>query len=380
MASTPLELSIGPRVRKSPFYLATIEAGACTFTVYNHMYMPTSFGDPNAEYWAIVDGVSLWDVSVERQVEITGPDAIDFVQLLTPRDIEKCPVDRCRYVMLLDEDAGIVNDAVLYRLDHQRFWLSPGDGDVLFWAKGVATASNLNVTIIEPDASPLQLQGPLSPKVAYKLFGNMAVSMGYYHCAEIEIEGIPVVLSRTGWSGELGYEIILQDHTKGSELWNLCMEAGKEFGIKPACPSLARSIEGGMLSYQSDITLNDNPFTLGMERLLDIDKSCNYIGKSALQKMAKTDSERKLVGANFDGDPVIPNEHFMTVKSGGKEVGHATRYVFSPRLGHNIAIVNLAREYAASGTEISIDVGGEWRKATIVSMPWFPPEKVIPAF
>ena len=373
-------ITIGPRVRKSPFYNATIEAGAQAFTIYNHMFMPTSYGDTTAEYWAIVEGVSLWDVAAERQVEIIGPDALALTQLLTPRDIDKCPINRARYVVFVDENGGIVNDAVMYRHAENHFWLSPGDGDVLLWAKGVAAQSGLDVTVREPDASPLQLQGPLAPRVAHKLFGDLATELGYYHFCHTSLEGIPIVLSRTGWSGELGYEIILKDGSKGTALWDLCMAAGAEFNIQAACPSLARSMEGALLSYCSDITLNDSPFTIGMDRLLDIDKPYDYVGKAALQAIAKTGPERRLVGANFGGDPVTPNQHFMDVKSGDEVVGHVTRYCWSPRLEHNIALINVPAALAATGTQLSLDAGDGWRDAEIVDIPWIPPEKVIPAF
>jgi len=311
-------------------------------------------------------------------VEISGPDALAFTQLLTPRDISRCPLGRCRYVIFLDDAAGIVNDAVLFRLEANRFWLSPGDGDVLLWAKAAAAMSSLDVTVHEPDASPLQLQGPLAPRVAQKLFGDVAADLGYYHCRELTLEGIPLVLSRTGWSGELGYELILQDGRRGTELWDLCMSAGAEFNIKPACPSLARSVEGGMLSYCSDITLNDNPFTIGMDRLLDIDKPQHYIGKAALQKIAREGTPRRLVGANFEGDPVQPNEHFLPVTVDGLRIGHITRCVYSPRLEHNIALVNLPSEYAVPGTAIDLELPEGRRAAEVVSLPWFPSEKKIP--
>ena len=376
--NTPPAITIGPRVRQSPFYDATRAAGATAFTVYNHMYMPTSYGDTEAEYWALVKGVTLWDVSAERQIEISGPDAEAFTQLLTPRDIASCPIGRGRYVIFLDDDAGIVNDAVLLRLAQDRFWLSPGDGDVLLWAKAVATQVDMDVHVSEPDVSPLQLQGPLAGKVAQKLFGDIAIEMGYYHFHELELAGIPVVLSRTGWSGEFGYEIFLQDGSRGTELWDMCMEAGAEYDIRPACPSLVRSVEGGLLSYFSDIAPTDNPFTIGMAHLLDIDKPYPYIGKKALQNIAATGPTRRLVGANFGGDPVPGNPKFWDIQVAGEKVGHITRCCYSPRLEHNIALVNLPVDLAEPGTAISLDIGGEWREATVCAIPWFTSIKKLP--
>ena len=364
-------LTFGPRVRKSPFFDATISAGARAFTIYNHMYMPTSYGDPVAEYWAIVEGVTLWDVSSERQIEVSGADAIAFTQLLTPRDVASCPVGRCRYVVFTDDAGGIINDAVMLRLEDSRFWLSPGDGDVLLWAQGVAARSGMEVSIVEPDASPLQLQGPLAPKVARKLFGDVAIEMGYFHLRELELDGIPLVLSRTGWSGELGYEIYLQDGSRGTELWDKVMAAGEEFGIKPACPSTIRSIEGGILSYCSDITRDDNPFTIGMERLLDLDKPQDYIGKAALQRIAREGTPRRLVGVEIEGSPIGGNDKFWNVNAAGERVGHVTRCSWSPRLERNIGLVNIPTALAEPGTALQIETLDDMRDAVVVQTPWF---------
>lgn len=371
-------LSIGPRVRKSPFFDATVRAGVKSFTIYNHMYMPTCFSDPETEYWAIVNNVTLWDVSCERQVEISGPDAVAFMQMLVPRDISSCQVDRCRYVVLTDSDGCIINDAVLLRLAEDRFWLSPGDSDVVLWAQGLATNSGLDVKVFEPDVSPLQLQGPKAPLVARKLFGDTAIEMGYFHMRQLVLDGIPLVLSRTGWSGELGYELFLQDGTRGTELWDKCMEAGAEFGIVPAAPSTIRSVEGAILSYCSDITRHDNPWTIGLERLVDVDKPGDYIGKAALQKIARDGPARKLVGVEIAGPPLGGNDAFWEVLHQGRPVGHLTRCTFSPRLKKNIGLANVSMECAADNTPLSLVTASGERSATVVPIPWVRSETRIP--
>ena len=318
------------------------------------------------------------DHAAQRQIEITGPDALELVQLLTPREMSTLAVGRGRYVVFTDHNGGIINDAVLLRVEEGKYWLSPGDGDVILWAQGIAMGRGLDVNVTEPDISPLQLQGPLSPHVAKKLFGEIAVTMGYYHCHELELNGIPVVLTRTGWSGELGYEIYLLDGSRGTELWDLIMAAGEEHGIIPACPSLPRSVEGGILSYASDITFEDTPFTIGLERLIDVDKPSDYIGKAALQRLAKEPTPRKLVGANFGGEPVGSNDKFWDVYSGDDVVGHITRCCYSPRLEHNIALVNVPTELAEPGTKVKLDIRGELVDAEIVALPWFQSHKTIP--
>jgi glycine cleavage system aminomethyltransferase T len=371
-------LPFGPRVRQSPYFDATLLAGAKAFTIYNHMYMPTTYGDPVAEYHSIVEGVTLWDVACERQVEVRGPDAEAFTELLTPRDIASCPVDRCRYVILTGEDGGIINDAVLLRLAQDRFWLSPGDGDVLLWAQGVAAVKGMNVEVFEPDVSPLQLQGPLAPKLAHKLFGDVAIEMGYFHLRQVELAGIPLVISRTGWSGELGYELYLQEGSRGSELWDACMAAGEEFGITPATPSAIRSLEGAILSYASDITRADNPWTVGLERLVDLDKPHDFIGRAALEKIAAEGTTRRLVGVEIEGKPLPGNDSFWSVGAAGAVCGHLTRCAWSPRLQRNIGLVNVPTDHSVEGSRLQVLAPGDAREAVVVPTPWFKSETKIP--
>ena len=215
----PLEISIGPRVRKSPYFDATRRYGVEAFTVYNHVYMPTSYGDNLRDYWSLVNDVTVWDVTCQRQIQLAGPDAMKFAQFMTPRDMSKCEVGQCLYMPLTDENGGIVNDAILLRVEENLIWLSPGDGDVLMWAKGLAVNSGMNVVVTEPDVSPLQLQGPKSPHVAYALFGDWALDLKYYRLKETMLGDIPIVVSRTGWSGELGSELNLRDGQYGDVGW-----------------------------------------------------------------------------------------------------------------------------------------------------------------
>ena len=371
------QLTIGPRVRKSPFFDATVRWDVKAFTVYNHMYMPTVYTDPVDEYWKLVNDVTLWDVACERQVEITGPDAANFVQLLTPRNLQRCRVGQCRYLILTAEDGGILNDAVLLRLGENQFWLSPGDGDVLLWAQGVAVSSGMDVTIDEPDASPLQLQGPKAPQVAQALFGDWALDLGYYHLKETELDGIPLVLSRTGWSGELGYELFLRDGRQGDALWEKVMKAGKPHGIAPIAPNLIRSVEGAIFSYCSDITRDDNPFTIGFDRMVHLDH--DFIGREALTKIQADGVKRRLVGVEISGDPLLgSNDQFWAVSVGGTKAGRVTRCVYSPRLKKNIGFVNVRAEYSEAGSKLTIAVPSGDIEATVVRIPFVESQKKIP--
>ena len=377
---TAAVISFGPRVRKSPFFDATLRYGAKSFTVYNHTYMPTCYTSPVEEYWSLVKGVTLWDVSCQRQVEITGPDAFRFIQFLTPRDMSRCEVGQCQYMVLTNQDGGIVNDAVLLRVREDQFWLSPGDGDVVMWASGVAVNSGMDVRVFDPDVSPLQLQGPKSPYVARDLFGRWALQLRYYRLAETTLDGIPLVVSRTGWSGELGYEIYLKDSRYGEQLWEKIMAAGKPYGITPAAPNTIRSIEGGLLSYVSDIALTDNPFVIGMDKFVNLDQGDDFIGKAALTRIKAEGTKRRLVGIEIDGAPLIgSNEEFWAVSDNKQRIGHVTRCVYSPRLEKNIGWANVPTEYSAIGTAIAVTTTEDERRATVCAAPWIKPEITIPS-
>jgi len=383
--STPTEspmISINPRVRKSPYFDATIRYGAKAFTIYNHMYMPTHYGDPVDEYWHLVRDVTLWDVSCQRQIRISGPDAKPFMEMLTPRDLSNCPSHRCLYVLLTDERGGIVNDAVLMHMRANEYWLSPGDGDVILWAQGVAAMTAMDVSVEEGDICPLQLQGPKSPHVAYRLLGQKALDMGYYDVIETELNGLEMAVSRTGWSGELGYEFYLKDHIHGDKLWETIMQAGEDYNIIPAAPNTIRSIEGALLSFYSDIRREDNPYTIGLGRLVDLDKKADFIGREALREIHARGNHRRLVGIEIECDPISHNESFWPVWGpdgiAGEKLGHVSRCVWSPRLEKNIGFANVPAELTRIGTRLTLGIPGGEASATVVKPPWFTAEKELP--
>ena len=372
-------ISLGSRVRKSPYFESTKQAGAKAFSIYNHMYMPTLYTSVVDEYWSMVNDVVMIDVGVERQIEISGPDAHKLIQFITPRDVSNCDLGKCYYILLTGEDGGIINDAVLLRLNDEQFWVSPGDGDVLLWIEGVAVNSGMDVNVYEPDVSPLQMGGPKSPHVMYELFGDLAIDLGYYRAAQTEVNGIPLVLGRTGWSGELSYELYLQDGSRGNELWGLVAKAGEKYNIKPAAPQLIRSIEGELLSYASDISRTDNPYTIDMGRMVNLEREDDFIGKAALQKIHAEGVKRKLVGVEIAGDPInAPPEHLWAIKDGHNSIGHITRCIYSPRLKKNIGFANVPIEYTEIGSKLSIDSPRGLLSASICKKPWFPAEIKIP--
>ena len=376
--NTLKDFGFGTQIRKSPFFDATVRWGATNFSVYNHMYIPRDFGDPEQNFWNLINSAILCDVAVERQVEITGADASKFIQLLTPRDLSNFKVGQCKYILITNEEGGILNDPILLRLEENRYWISLADSDILLWAQGVAVNSGLKVKIFEPDVSPLQLQGPNSGKIMEALFGQDILDLKYYWHREEVLNGIPLLVSRTGWSSELGYEIFLRDHTKGDKLWERIMEAGIPFDLKPGHTSSIRRIEGGMLSYHADMDINTNPFELGLDRLVNLEGKEDFVGKTALKEIKEKGVSRKQVGLIIEGQPLSgPNTRFWEIKYDEKIVGRVTSAVYSPRLKQNIALAMISADLTTIGTEVKINTYAGTLGAMVVEKPFFDPKKLI---
>ncbi len=373
-------LYFGPWYRRSPFFEKTLEAGCSAYDIYNHMYLPGYYADPVEEYWALLDGVTLWDVSVERIVEITGPDASAFVNTLTCRDLTTCAVGQGKYVLITAEDGGIVNDPVLLRVEADRWWLALADSDAGLWARGVAIHSGMDVTVREPEVYPVQVQGPKSKDTLVTLFGEAILDIKYYWTLQTELDGIPVVISRTGWTGEVGYEIYLRDPARGPELWDRIMAAGAAHGIRPIAPCEARRIEAGIFNYGSDITINDTPFhVMGLERLVE-EQDADYIGKAALEEIRRTGVDRKLIGIEMAGDALpfeVPRK--LSAYHDGEAVGTVTDFIWSPRLEKNIGYVWMPIGLTDPGIALDVEApdGGRWA-ATTAHIPFSDAKKQVP--
>ena len=372
------QFSFGTQVRKSPYSDAALRWGARGFSVYNHMYIPRDFGDPRQNFWYLVNDAILCDVSVERQVQIKGPDAAKFTQFLCCRDLSKCQVGQCKYVLITDQDGGIINDPILLKLAEDHFWLSIADSDVLLWARGVAVNSGMDVDISEPDVSPLQLQGPKSRDVLRAAFGDAPTELKYYRFMEFDWDGVPLIISRTGWSSELGYEIFLRDGTQGEKLWEHLMAVGGPLGLKPGHTSSIRRIEAGMLSYHADMTLANNPYEMGMGRLVDLDMEADFISKAALTLIKERGVSQQLVGLEIDGDPFVgSNDFFWPILKEGVKVGTVTSAIYSPRLQKNIALAMISIDHTASGRVLQVDKLSETRTCTVVPIPFYDPKKSL---
>jgi aminomethyltransferase len=371
----------GARNRRTPYYEATQKYDPKGFTVYNHMYFPIRFDTFEAEFESLLNDVTLWDVSVERCLEISGPDGFTFAQLLTPRDLSKCAVGQAKYVLICDGDGGIINDPVLTRMDETTFWFALASSDALLFARGLKNAyPQLDVTIREADVAPLQVQGPKSKPLMHRLLGDAVSDLRYYFWMHAEIAGVPVVVTRTGWTSEVGYEVYTTDTSRGVEVYEAIMTAGQEFGIKPTGPSDIRRIEGAIFNWGADMTYENNPIEMGLERLVDWDLADEAsISLAALRRIKEEGVERKIVGLEVDGEPFEAlNNTKWPVTADGARIGKVTSAIHSPRLGKNIGFAWVPVGSAAVGT--SLGVKSEWgtRSAVVVDMPFVDPNKQIP--
>jgi glycine cleavage system aminomethyltransferase T len=374
-------LYFGPWYRKSPFFEATLRYGCKAYDIYNHMYLPGYYDDPVTEYWHLLNHVTLWDVAVERVVEISGSDAFDFTNMLTCRDLTKCAVGQGKYVLITAEDGGIINDPVLLRREENRFWLCLADSDAGLWARGVAVNSGMDVKVSQPDVFPVQVQGPKSKDVVRDLVGDRVLEVKYYWTLDTVIDGIPVVVSRTGWTGEVGYEIFLLDPVRGDDLWERIMEAGRPHEIRPIAPCEARRIEAGIFNYNSDMTIDNNPFEVsGLERLVE-EQEADYIGKAALERIRREGVARKLVGIEVPGEPLsFEIAEFRPALRDGRRVGYVTDLIWSPRLEKNIGYVWVPTDAAEPGTALEIEgPHGDRVDATTAAIPFVDPRKRTPA-
>jgi len=370
------------RYQKSPLFPIFRRLGATSFLWYNHLLHAVDFEGQtkDQEYWAIRNGVTLWDVSVERPVEIDGPDGFTLMDLLTPRDMRKCAIGQCKYALITDENGCVVNDPVVLRVGENRFWLCPSDSDVHLWAKGVAVGMGLHATVRLTDVYPIQLQGPKSVDVLQAIIGERIRSLKYYWFMEAEFPGgIPTIITRTGWTGEVGYEVFLLDNSRAKEMLDLVVQRGKAFGLIPAGPNHARRVEASILNNQADMNLDTNLYELGLE--WQIEPKARFIGKETLERVQREGIRRKLVGFAIEGQPA-PHEFEgpWSVLKDGKRIGQASAFLYSPSLEKNIGLAMIAIEYSTPGERIHVQRLPEEPRhpATVVGLPFIDPKKEIP--
>jgi glycine cleavage system aminomethyltransferase T len=358
------------RLRPSPFFDATLAEGATSFTTYNHMLMPTAFGHPEEEYWRIINGVSQWDVAVERQVQLKGPDAGRLAQILAPRDLSKCQIGQGKYVPLCNHDGVLINDPILLKLADDLYWLSIADSNIWYWAKAIAEERKLRVEVSEPDVSPMALQGPKAEDVVAHVIGDWVRGLKYFWFRETEIEGIPVAVQRSGWSKQGGFEIYLRDGSKGTKLWNIFKEAGQAWGIGPGGPNWCERVESGLISFGGDTDAATNPFEVRMGKYVDLQVPDDTIGIAALRRISAEGPKRHSLGIILEGgDPVTPGFLWNPIFKDGRKVGDLTNCVFSYRLKKNIGFA-LIDSACAIGDHVEAQIGGVPQPGRLTDLPF----------
>jgi glycine cleavage system aminomethyltransferase T len=365
-------VGIGPNIRKSIYFDATVRDGVKSFSVYNHMYIPAHFGDPEGEYDRLINGVVMWDVAAQRQVQLLGPDAGNLAQYLTPRNLDKTKVGQGRYVPICDYDGWLINDPVLLKLSEDRYWLSVADSDIHLWALAIARERGWDVAISEPDVSPLAIQGPKAVDVTAALFGDHIRDFRYFGFEETSLDGIPLVLARSGWSKQGGYELYLMDGSQGTRLWDLVKAAGAAYGIGPGAPNDTERLESGLISYGSDMRLQSyraNPYEMGMGALVDLTSAYDFVGRAALERIAAQPVTRSRAGLVLEGNPAAPG-HAVPLIHQGQAVGHVTEMVYSKRLGKTIAVGLCQADLAAGAAPVQIALPDGLHTAHFTAIPF----------
>ena len=359
------------RLRPSPYFKSVMAEGCTSASIYNRMILPASFGDTEKEYWDLINGVVMWDVGVERQVQLEGPDAGKLAQILCPRDLSKCKIGQGKYVPMCNHDGVLINDPIMLKLREDLYWFSISDSDIWFWARAIAAERGLNVKITEPDVSPLAVQGPKSAAVVSSIFGDWVHDLKYFWFSETELNGIPVAVQRSGWSKQTGFEIYLRDGSRGEELWNIVKEAGQPYGIGNGGPTSPERTESGLVSCGSDTDENTNPFEERLGKYVDLSLECDVIGIQALRRIHAEGPKRHQLGLVLDGDsPDALAFSWEDILMNGKKVGDMTNCVWSPRLQKNIGYALISRSCTIGDIVTLRRADGRHVQASLVDLPF----------
>ena len=364
------ELLIHQSLRRSPYYSATVAEGARTMHPYNRMMIPFGYSDPESEYRQLVDGVSMWDVGAERQVQLRGPDAARLAQVLCPRNLSMASVGQGKYVAMCDHAGTIINDPILLKIADDCFWLSVADADIGLWARCVAAERGMDVEVSEPDVSPLAVQGPLAEDVVASIFGDWVRGLRFFWFGDAEVDGIPLKIARSGWSKQGGFELYLMDGSRGLDLWNIVKEAGRPWNIRPGSPNGSERIENGLLSFAGDCDTSTNPFEVGLSRFVDLDVPDDVVGIQALRRIAADGPKRHRVGIVLAGDEPRPSHtDWCDVTVGGTKVGDMTNGTWSYKLERNIGFGLLSVDCRV-GDDVVVRRGAETVPGRLVDIPF----------
>jgi len=364
-------LQVSRRQRATPYTSRVETLGVSGFSVVNHTILPKGFQrSVQEDYWHLKTHVQLWDVGCQRQVELRGADAARLAQMMTPRDLREARVGQCLYAPLIDADAGMINDPIILKLAEDRYWLSIADADVLLWAMGIAQGMGLDVDISEADVWPLAVQGPKSDDLVARLFEDELRSLPFFDFMICEFQGQGVIVARSGFSKQGGFEFYPEGFEVAAALWDELWQAGADFAISPGCPNLIERIEGGLLSYGNEMTRAENPFECGLDRYCQLDGSIDFIGRDALLKIAEAGPARLIRGIIFDGDVCPPCQHSWPVTLDDRQVGYVTTAIWSPRFEQNVALAMLDRGYWEAGLEVAVTSSdGRRRCGRITDLP-----------
>lgn len=357
------------RVRGTPFTPGVQAAGVKAYTVYNHMLLPSYFESYEADYRHLKEHVQVWDVSVERQVSVKGPDALKLMRQMSPRDMDKMADDQCYYAPICDHDGGMLNDPVLIKIAEDHYWMSIADGDLLQWALGLAVGQGLDVEVIEPDVSPLAIQGPKADELMARVFGDVVRDIKFFRYKRLAFEDTEFVVARSGWSKQGGFEIYVDGTEYGMPLWNRLFDAGEDLNVRAGCPNLIERIEGGLLSYGSDMRRENTPIEAGLARFCN--SPVDYIGKSVIEAQKTQGPNQILRPIAIDGSGDLPhNAEGWDVYADNKQVGLIASAVWSPDFNTNVSIGMIDRGHWEPGTVLNVDTGAEVRSATVQEKFW----------
>ncbi|WP_394196651.1 dimethylsulfoniopropionate demethylase [Litoreibacter albidus] len=357
------------RVRRTPFSDGVEAAGVKGYTVYNHMLLPTVFRSVEEDYHHLKSAVQVWDVSCERQVELRGPDAGRLMQMLTPRDLRGMLPGMCYYVPLVDGTGGMLNDPVVLMLSEDRYWLSIADSDLLLWVKGLAHALYLDVIVDEPDVSPLAIQGPMADALAARVFGDSVKDLRFFRYGYFNFQGEMMLVARSGYSKQGGFEVYVEGAHNGMPLWNALMEAGRDLDVYAGCPNLIERIEGGLLSYGNDMTRDNTPHECGLGRFCSTQTAIGCVGRDALLRVAKEGPVKQIRALSIEG-ALPPCDRLWTITAKGKAVGQVTSAARSPDFGTNVAIGMVRMTHWDEGTQVQVETQDGPRTATVHEEFW----------
>lgn len=363
-------LSMSRRLRRTPFSEGVEAAGVKAYTVYNHMLLPTVFRSVEEDYHHLKSAVQLWDVSCERQVEIRGPDAQRLVQLLTPRDLRGMLPGQCGYMPIVDETGGMLNDPVVVKLAEDHWWISIADSDLLYWVKGIANGYRYDVLVDEPDVSPLAVQGPLAEDLLVSVFGDGIRAIRFFRFAIFEFQGRNLLIARSGYSKQGGFEIYVEGSERCMPLWNTLMEAGRSMDVHAGCPNLIERIEGGLLSYGNDMTDDNTPHECGLGRFCNVETAIGCIGRDALLRVVKEGPVRQIRALSIDGDPVPPCDRHWPIRTGKQTVGRVSSAAWSPDFKTNVCMGMVMMTHWDPGTRLIVDTTAGEREAVVEERFW----------